>query len=279
MLSELERRQRRQEWIDGFAQRQHAAREYIRVSELADWCARSATAASAAAEEQARTLAYQRLDQSARGGEFERDLVRGGRVIRVSEIRYLDADLLRFRLTREQLGHVLGGVRDLAPYCYVPRHLAQRWLAAHGHPWPAHFNPVPDKRSRAYDPNEPLTLADQLRLLVEEGVAKDEAKGRLAASAPELRIKEAAGLTVGEVPSADFPSQRVEESEKPATSTASYSEVRSAIEKHGPGTEKELLTAVGKATPGKRIPRRWVRDARDELFGKRGRTGRPKSPK
>jgi hypothetical protein len=60
--------------------------------------------------------------------------------------------------------------------------------------------------------------------------------------------------------------------------TASYADVKKAVEKRGRATECELRKAAHEALPGKQVPRIWVRKARDELFGKLGRTGRPKSP-
>jgi hypothetical protein len=144
MLSDVERRRVWRKRIAGLVQRQRAARQLIPISEIADWCARSVTGASADAEEQARELAYQRLDQSARRGEFER----GGGAIPQSEIRYLDPEMfrlapgmLRLRIGREQLGQD-GIIRDLAGFCWLPRDLARQWLAANGYPWPTHFDPL-----------------------------------------------------------------------------------------------------------------------------------------
>jgi predicted transcriptional regulator len=142
MLSKKERYDRRRQWIANFAKRQRVARQWISLPEIADWCARSVTGASVDAEEQARTLAYQRLDQSSRDGEFERAGRRGGRVTTLSEIRYLDPELLRCRLEREQLAHIEGSIRCLAEYCWLPRELVRQWLAARGYSWPAHFDPV-----------------------------------------------------------------------------------------------------------------------------------------
>src|SRR5262249_6876911 len=102
---------------------------------------------------------------------------------------------------------------------------------------------------------------------------------RQAASALARRTNETAELLASEVPSADRPPRKAGASGKPAALTASYSDVRSAVERHGRGTERELLRAVGKTLPNKHVPREWVRQARDELFGKPGRTGRPKSAK
>jgi hypothetical protein len=59
--------------------------------------------------------------------------------------------------------------------------------------------------------------------------------------------------------------------------TASYSDVKKAVQKLGPAAEAELWEAVrGKLAPN-RVSRQQVRCARDEIFGKPGRTGRPKS--
>ena len=65
----------------------------------------------------------------------------------------------------------------------------------------------------------------------------------------------------------------------PTPSTASYPDLKAAVQKRGNATESELLRAVREALPGKKVPREWVRRARNELFGKPGRKGRPKSPK
>jgi hypothetical protein len=65
----------------------------------------------------------------------------------------------------------------------------------------------------------------------------------------------------------------------PVVPTASYSDVKSIVKKHGEGTERELLTVVREALSNKHVPRARIRQARDELFGKPGRVGRPKSGK
>jgi hypothetical protein len=61
-------------------------------------------------------------------------------VTALSEIRYLNPELLRCRLVREQLAYVKS-IRDLAEYCWLPRESVRQWLAAHGYPWPPHFDP------------------------------------------------------------------------------------------------------------------------------------------
>jgi hypothetical protein len=66
---------------------------------------------------------------------------------------------------------------------------------------------------------------------------------------------------------------------KTVRSTASYEEVKKAVEKRGPAIERELCKAAHEVLPGRTVPRAWVRKARDELFGRPGRIGRPKSSK
>jgi hypothetical protein len=61
-------------------------------------------------------------------------------------------------------------------------------------------------------------------------------------------------------------------------STASYSDIKAAVEKRGPTTEAELRTAVSEELPDKQVPRELLRRASADVFGKRGR-GRPKSSK
>jgi hypothetical protein len=141
---DLAARRRRQQWIDKFVERQQITRQWISLSKIADWCASSTTTASAAAQEDARTLAWQLLNQSARNGEFER----AGR----SKILYLDAFATPsgaspcFWLTCEQLaiGHI-GSIRDLPGDCYLPRGRARQWFVSHDYRWPTHFDPVPQQ--------------------------------------------------------------------------------------------------------------------------------------
>jgi len=64
-----------------------------------------------------------------------------------------------------------------------------------------------------------------------------------------------------------------------AVKPASFDAVKAAVKKRGPATEAELMKAVQQELATKRVSRKQVRGARDELFGKPGRTGRPKSPK
>jgi hypothetical protein len=144
---------RRQKWIDKFAEQQRIARQWIAFAEIADWCAVSVTRASSDAQEQARALAYDLLDRSARNGEFERAGYCQGQATPVrSKILYLDAFVALsgaspgFRLTREQLGYI-DHIRDLPGDCYLPRERARQWLVAHNYPWPAHFDPMAETRT------------------------------------------------------------------------------------------------------------------------------------
>jgi hypothetical protein len=138
---EYRRGARRRQSIEHFCERQRTLRQWIALDEIADWCARSVTGADATTEERARSLAYQRLDQSARDGEFEA-LCRGRMQ---SKILYLHPRQMgdgkdRRWLTREKLSYT--EIRNQASFSWLPRDLAQQWLAAHGYPWPTHFDPV-----------------------------------------------------------------------------------------------------------------------------------------
>jgi hypothetical protein len=65
---------------------------------------------------------------------------------------------------------------------------------------------------------------------------------------------------------------------KPApVKTASYSDVRAAVQKRGPAVEAELLRTAREELAPKHVSRQQIRDAIAELFGRPGRTGRPKS--
>ena len=94
------RRKWRREWIARFAERQRIAKRWIALIDLVEWCAQSTTAASDDEEAKAQEVAYSRLAESMRRGEFERD----GR----SKLLYLDTLVTgdgaspRCRLTREQ---------------------------------------------------------------------------------------------------------------------------------------------------------------------------------
>jgi hypothetical protein len=68
-----------------------------------------------------------------RAGEFE--------IAGQSQIRWLHPRFVETQwLPREGLR--FGTVRDHATYCFLPRRLTRQWLAAHGYPWPAHFEPA-----------------------------------------------------------------------------------------------------------------------------------------
>jgi hypothetical protein len=60
-------------------------------------------------------------------------------------------------------------------------------------------------------------------------------------------------------------------------SRVSYSALKAAIKKRGPGTEDQLMAHIAQSFPDKHVPRALVRQARNELFGK-PKLGRPKAP-
>jgi hypothetical protein len=149
---EFRRRARRRQPIDNFRKRQGIAREWIAVDEMVEWCSRSVTGVSAIAVEEARTLAYDRLDQSARNGEFETSCQGQTQ----SRILYLHPRMTlrgkdRRWLTRERLDWV-ANIRVIAAYCWLPREMARRWLVAHGYSWPAHFDPMVANSPAAGEP-------------------------------------------------------------------------------------------------------------------------------
>lgn len=156
---------RRRKWyrdrIAKFAERERTAREWIALIELVDWCAQSTTA-SLDAESQAREVAYHRIADSLRRGEFEH----GSR----SKVLYLDANMIgggwspRFRLTREQFEIAFEGLAapwgasppiEVLNYCWLRRDLAWRWLELHGYRWPPHFEPVAQKPDSGEDTTRP----------------------------------------------------------------------------------------------------------------------------
>jgi hypothetical protein len=163
------RTRRRQQRIDRFAKRQRTSRQWIAVSEIADQCAFLEARASIANQEDARALAWQLLDQSARNGEFERAWFCRGR----SKILYLDAHVStngfspRCRLTREQLGYV-ENIRTLPGDCWLPCDVVRPWLVAHGYPWPAHFDP--QAKTRTYIPTPTQTPTSPAVMLAAQTV-------------------------------------------------------------------------------------------------------------
>jgi hypothetical protein len=119
---------RRREIMD-FRAQQRISREWIPVDEIIEWCVASQTGAGRAEAETVRSLAYDRLDQSAGAGEFETEV-----------IKWIHPRFGEQWLTREALSH-LTTIRDLAAQCWLSRARAREWLGAHGYPWPAHFDP------------------------------------------------------------------------------------------------------------------------------------------
>ena len=134
-----ERRRRRQKSIDRFAEQQRVKRDWIALSDIADSCASTTTTASAAAQEDARALAWLLLDRSARNGEFEQQ--RTSKILDLDPWLNRDGKRVPCRLQSEQLAFI-EHLRDLPLSRWLPREVARRWLLAHGYPWPAHFEPA-----------------------------------------------------------------------------------------------------------------------------------------
>jgi hypothetical protein len=144
----------RRQWIDRFAERQRGARRWIGLGDIVEWCVQSTTTASRDAEARVREVAYQRLTDSVRKGEFERDAR--------SKLLYLDVLVTgdgtssRCRLTRAQFEIAYdAAATPPAPSlpltvlncCWLPRDMARRWLASHGYRWAPHFEPAPEQEA------------------------------------------------------------------------------------------------------------------------------------
>jgi hypothetical protein len=163
MLRGRRRRKWRREWIVKFAERQRIARRWVAIVDLIDWCAHSTTTASIDAEAAARKLAYRRLTESMRRGEFEHD----GR----SKLLYLDTLVTsdgaspRCRLTREQL-EIAPDIAAVPPApsspitvlncCWLPADLARHWLRAHGYTLPPYLKPEAPQETGPSDPTLPM---------------------------------------------------------------------------------------------------------------------------
>jgi hypothetical protein len=200
---------RRERSIARFTQRQRTVRRWLAFREIADWCACAATGASADDEETARTLAYQRLDQSARNGEFDRNERCRGTAMETarSKILFLDTYIAgdlrtpkRCRLNQEQIEFV-EDIRDLWARCWLPSELARQWLGVHGYPWPPHFEPAPKKpTARAIQDFDvrlgwiPLTAALEIIRAVTGDIAWEQAKNAIALGALPARCQ-ADGVT------------------------------------------------------------------------------------
>ncbi len=142
----------RGEWITNFAARQRLARRWISFVDLADWCAQSTTAASLDEEAKAREVAYRRLADSVRRGEFQRDTR--------SKVLYLDPHVTpdgaspKCRLTRGQFETAFEAAAmppaaslplPVLGCCWLPYALVRDWLASHGYRCARHFEAAPAK--------------------------------------------------------------------------------------------------------------------------------------
>lgn len=225
-----------------FRECQRRRRQWIGFWDIADWiaCERGTTDRR---DEGLRQQAYNDLLNSVLADEFER---RGkSLVLHLSPHAQPGRGSLRLttELLRSWIGYYAGTamvVDQVMPRCWVPHGLARRWFERRAIKWPEVFN------SSAALPE-----------------------------VPARRSNEKAEPLANAVANADRPTSESPASCKPPT--ASYLDVKDAVKKRGGTTEKELLKAAQKALPTKHIPRSLVRRARDDLFGKPGRTGRPKS--
>jgi hypothetical protein len=136
----------RKRWIAKFSRRQRRSRRWVCLYEIAKWCASVAPIASVDEQTRALELACDRLVNSARTGEFdrEREIMVLWLVPDVFTERHSDG--LRFtpwrlRLPPSWFEHndsLELQLREL-PNCWVPIDLAHKWLTARAFPWPPHF--------------------------------------------------------------------------------------------------------------------------------------------
>jgi hypothetical protein len=212
---------RRRQWISHFQVRQRIIYAWICLGEIADWCARSVTGTSVAAEEQARELAYQRLDQSARDAEFEAE--GQSRILYIHPRMRRDGASRRW-LTREALRGV-DNIRLIAAYCWLPPGVARRWLATHGYPWPAHFDPIVPQISAesAVEPSR-------------DGIAESAVNARSVKNQEPDR----GGTRTNKAEAAEAAcQQRLSKlTRRPANKDAAFEEMRAAVAPIGPLSRK-----------------------------------------
>jgi hypothetical protein len=113
---------------------------------------------------------------------------------------------------------------------------------------------------------------DLFRSAVETGEISDP-----ASPARWLALAERLGFAIpSELRAVSEPASlpQSERTERPGT--ASYSDIRSALQEIGQAPEAEHVEGVRAALPGRRVLRKQVRDARAEVFGK-PRRGRPQT--
>jgi hypothetical protein len=143
------RGQRRRDFINRFAAKQQRIRCWISFVEIADACARTASATSIAQEDEARSLAYRRLVESMARGEFEKN----GKSWVLLLYPDLHASIPPHRLAREYLHAMIdaygltdfssasGLVREQLWFCWLPSELCREWFERHLLTWPDEFNP------------------------------------------------------------------------------------------------------------------------------------------
>ena len=132
-------RERREDRIGRFAERQRRRREWINFGEITEWC--SELGGSIVSDEDARTSAYEKLQADLMAGDFEE----AGK----SRVLYLHPWTPIAKMTRDRARDFT----ELAPremlrseywnHCWIPRHLFHRWLAKHNLPAsPSRFEPM-----------------------------------------------------------------------------------------------------------------------------------------
>jgi len=184
------REARRRRRIERFAAYQRNVRHnWVCLADIVEWCASIAPVRTIEAQEEARALTSNRLFDSANSGEFDRGakckllyLVPDVYIDRGPEGALL-ISFPRVRMTREGLEQAASAAGQFDAHfglpsspppllrsVWVPSDLARQWLAARGHPWPAHFGPIdpaaartalPAPTSGGEIPDHPGALAPQ----------------------------------------------------------------------------------------------------------------------
>jgi hypothetical protein len=132
-------RERREDRIRRFAERQQRLRDWINFAEIAEWC--SELGGSIVSDEDARTRAYEKLHTDLMAGDFEE----AGK----TRVLYLHPWTTMAKVTRDRARDFV----ELAPpetlrseywdHCWIPRHIFHRWLAKHNLPaLPSRFEPT-----------------------------------------------------------------------------------------------------------------------------------------
>jgi hypothetical protein len=196
------RRQFRQRRLDRFRQRQARVLEWIKFSDIADWCAREH--GIIAIDQQLEAAAYRELGEAILRGEF--DLNGRTRVLHLNPVTPLA------RMTKDVFATIpFGdpGRREWLKWCWAPADLAMHWFARKRVPLPEHLFPPatrtgdgsPDEARRATAPHrqhsapigtsykhKDAQLVTEIASLLQSGAARNRWDAALAVSGKAMGI-------------------------------------------------------------------------------------------